>query len=97
MKNRPALWQDGFFRLLFLLLLFLLSRVFRDIPGHIHAAGTGVGQGVGHAAAVSDDEQPRVAGLEVVVQLHLHVIELHLHAVEQGVVVGGAGAILSRA
>ena len=53
-------------------------------------------QAYGHivSAAVADDEQARVAGLEVVVQLHLHVIELHLHAIEQGVVVGGAGGDL---
>ena len=49
---------------------------------------------MGHAAAVADDEQARVAGLEVLVQLDLHVIELHLHAIEQGVVVGGAGGDL---
>ena len=35
-----------------------------------------------------------MAGLEVLVQLDLHVIELHLHAIEQGVVVGSAGGDL---
>ena len=49
---------------------------------------------MGDAAAVADDEQVFVAGLEIFVQGHLHVIKLHLHAVEQGVVVGGAGGDL---
>ena len=35
-----------------------------------------------------------MAGLEILVQLHLHVVELHLHAVEQRVVAGGAGGDL---
>ena len=63
----------------------------------MYAAGGGVGQGVGDAAAVADDVQAGVAGLQAVVDLHFHVVEFHLHAVEQGVVVGGAGATLSKA
>ena len=34
-----------------------------DVPGHIHAAGAGMGQGVGDAAAVADDEQALVGRL----------------------------------
>ena len=58
------------------------------------AAGRGVGQGVGDAAAVADDVKAGIAGLQPVADLDFHVVELDLHAVEQGVVVGGAGGHL---
>jgi len=43
---------------------------------------------VGHTAAVSDDVEPRMVGLEVVIEPDLHVVELDLHAIEKGVIVG---------
>ena len=54
------------------------------------AAGGGVGQGMGDAAAVTDDVQTVVLGLQAAIHLHLHIVEFHLYAVQQGVVVGGA-------
>ena len=56
----------------------------------MHAAGGGVAQRVGDAGAVADDEEAGAGGLQVLVDLHFHVVELDLHAVEQRVVVGGA-------
>ena len=58
------------------------------------AAGGGVGEGVGDAAAVADDKQAGVAGFQLLAHFHFHVVELYFHAVEQGVVVGGAGGDL---
>ena len=55
------------------------------------AAGGSVAEGVGDAAAVTDDVKSLVAALQVGVDLHLHVVELHFHTVEEGIVVGGAG------
>lgn len=59
-----------------------LSRFLCDFPRHIDAAGGGVGEGVGHAAAVADNVKSRIFCLEVFAQLHLHVVELDLHPVE---------------
>ena len=67
------------------------------MPGYIHAAGAGMGQGVGDTAAVADDEQALVGRLQIFVQLDLHIVELYLHTIEQGVVIGGAGGDLSSA
>ena len=58
------------------------------------AAGGGVGEGVGDAAAVADDKQAGIAGFQLLARFHFHVVELYFHAVEQGVVVGGAGGDL---
>ena len=49
---------------------------------------------MGDAAAVADDVQPRIPGLQMFIHSHFHIVELDLHAVEQGVVVGGAGGDL---
>ena len=65
--------------------------------GDVDAAGGGVGEGMGDAAAVSYDIQPLELGFQVLVHLYLHVVELHLHAVKQGVLVGGAGSNLVHA
>ena len=65
--------------------------VLRQIAGHEDAAGAGVGQGVGDAAAVADNEQALVRRLQMLIQRNLHVVELHLHAVQQRIVAGGAG------
>ena len=43
---------------------------------------------MGHTAAVSDDEQSWMTGLEMLVQRHLHIIKLNLHAIEQRIVIG---------
>ncbi len=45
---------------------------------------------MGHAGAVANDEKALPAGLQMLVDLHLHVVELDLHAVQEGIVVGGA-------
>ena len=45
---------------------------------------------MGDAAAVADDVQAGVLGLQVLVYGNLHVVELDLYTIEQGVVVGGA-------
>ena len=60
------------------------------------AAGGGVGEGVGDAAAVADDKQAGIAGFQLLAHFHFHVVELYFHAVEQGVVVGGAGGDLDQ-
>ena len=69
----------------------------QDVARHVYAACGGVGQGVRDTGAVADDIQTGALGLEIVVDLDFHIIELDLNAVEQSVVIGGAGAILSRA
>ena len=61
-----------------------------DAAGYVDAAGGGVGEGMGDAAAVTDDVEARVLGFQVVVYGDFHVVELDLYAVEQGVVIGGA-------
>ena len=73
---------------------FCFLQALCDVPGHIHTAGTGMGQGVSDTAAVTDDEQALVGRFQILVQLDLHVVELDLHAVEQGVIIGGAGGDL---
>ena len=40
------------------------------------------------AAAVADDEQPFMAGLQILIQLHAHIVKLDLYAIQQGVVIG---------
>ncbi len=55
------------------------------------AAGRGVGEGVGNATAVADDVKSGIAGFQLLVDLHFHIVELDLHTVKEGVVVGGAG------
>ena len=67
---------------------------FGDAPGNVNAAGGGMRQGMGDAAAVADDIQTGMAGLQLVADFHFHVVELDFHAVEQGVFVGGAGSHL---
>ena len=59
------------------------------MPCDIHAAGGCMGQRVGHAASVTDDIQARVFALEILVNLHFHIIELNFDTVQQGIVVGG--------
>ena len=49
-----------------------------------------MGEGVCHTAAVADDVQAGVIGLEIFIQADFHVVEFYFHAVEQGVVVGCA-------
>ena len=53
-----------------------------------------MGQGMGHAAAVTDDVKALVTAFQVLVQFHFHVVEFDLHAVEQGIVIGGTGCDL---
>ena len=65
-----------------------------DAPGYMDAAGGGVGQGVGNAAAVADDIKAGVAGFQMLADLYFHIVELDLYAVEQGIIVGGAGGYL---
>ena len=63
----------------------------------MNAAGGCVGQRVGDAAAVTDDKEAGIAGLQTVVDLHFHIVELHFHAVQQGIVIAVPGATLSSA
>lgn len=58
-----------------------------DAPRHVDAACRCMREGVGDAAAVSDDIEPRVLGLQMLVQRHFHIIELHLDAIEKRVVI----------
>ena len=60
----------------------LISYLFCNIPSHVDAAGGGVGQGVGDAAAVTDDVQAGIAGLQLVIHFHFHIVELDFHTVE---------------
>lgn len=63
----------------------------------MNAAGRSVGERVCHARAVADDEESGMFRLEIAVDGDLHVVELDFDAVEERVVSGSAGAILSRA
>ena len=58
------------------------------------AAGGGVGEGVGDAAAVTDDVKTGMTGFQPLVDLDFHIVELDLNAVEKRIVVGGAGCDL---
>ena len=58
------------------------------------AAGGSMGQRVGNAAAVTDDVQTGIAGFQLLVDLHFHVVELNLHAIQQGIIIGSAGGNL---
>ena len=49
---------------------------------------------MGDAAAVTDDVQAGVAGLQLLVDLYFHVVEFDLHAVQQGVVICSTGGYL---
>ena len=60
----------------------------------MYTAGVSVGQGVGNAAAVTDDVQTIITAHQLLVHFHFHVVELDLHAVEQGIVIGGTGGNL---
>ena len=60
----------------------------------MHAAGGGMGQGVGDAAAVADDVQPGQGRFQVLADGNLHVVELDFHTVQKGIIVGGAGGNL---
>ena len=50
-----------------------------------------MGQGVGHAAAVSDDIEAGMICLEIFIEIHLHVVELDFHTIEKCVIVGRTG------
>lgn len=50
-----------------------------------------------NAAAVTDDIKSLVGRLEMLVNINFHIVELDLNTVEKCVIVGCAGAILSRA
>ena len=65
-----------------------------DVARDKDAAGRGVGEGMGDAAAVADDVKAAVRGLKVLVERDLHVVELDLNAVEKRVVVRRAGGDL---
>ena len=52
------------------------------------AAGGGVGQRMGDAAAVADDIQAGIAALQVFVHFDFHVVEFHLDAVKQCIIIG---------
>ena len=47
-----------------------------------------MGQGMGHAASVTDDVQPRIDALQMFVQRNLHIVELDFHTIKKGIVVG---------
>ena len=49
---------------------------------------------MGDSAAIPDDVEAFVAGLQVLIDPDLHIVELDFHAVEQGAVVGRAGSDL---
>ena len=49
---------------------------------------------MGDAAAVADDVQSRVPGLQMLIHRHFHIVEFDLHAIEQSVIIGGAGGDL---
>ena len=68
--------------------------VFCDGTGHMDAAGRCMGKGMGNAAAVTDDKQTRIPGLQPVIYGNLHIVELHFHTVEKGIIIGGAGGNL---
>ena len=67
------------------------------VSGYIDTAGGCMGQGMSHTAAVTDDVQALVTAFQMFVQFHFHIIEFDFHTVEQGIVIGMPGAILSSA
>ena len=46
-----------------------------DPSCHMDAAGGGMGQGVGNAAAVTDDVQTIVAALQILVHRYFHIVQ----------------------
>ena len=65
-----------------------------DLSCDVDAACGSVGEGVGDAGAVADDEEAGDSGFEVGVYFDFHVIEFDFDAVEEGIVVSGAGCDL---
>ena len=51
-------------------------------PSHIHAACRCMGQGMGDAAAVSDDIQALIAGFQIIIYFNFHIVEFDLYAVQ---------------
>ena len=64
----------------------------QQVTRYIHAAGRCMGQRVCDTAAVADDIQAFMAGLQVLVDLDFHIVELDFHAVQQRVIVCRAGS-----
>ena len=58
-----------------------------EVTGHMHAAGTGMRQGMCHTAAVADHIQSFVCGLQILIYRNLHVVELDLDPVQQRIIV----------
>ena len=46
---------------------------------------------------IGDDIKTVVAALQILIYRYFHIVEFHFHAVQKGIVIGGTGAILSRA
>ena len=61
-----------------------------DLPSYIHTACGCMGQGVGYTTAVTDDVKTFVAGLQILIDVNLHVVEFDFNAIKQGVVIGSA-------
>ena len=47
-----------------------------------------------HAAAVSDNIESGVLGLQMLIDLNLHVVELNLDTIKQSVIIGSSGCNL---
>lgn len=54
---------------------------------HVYPGSGGMGKGVGHSAAVPDDIKPRVFGLQMFIDLHLHIVEFDFYTIKQSIVV----------
>ena len=54
---------------------------------YIDTAGRCMGQGMCHAAAVTDDVETFVAAFQMLIQFYFHIVEFYFYAVEQGVII----------
>ena len=64
-----------------LLSSFRNSQHFCNPSCDMNATGRGVRKRMGHAGTVATDVKAFVIGLQILVQLHFHVVELDLHAI----------------
>ena len=49
---------------------------------------------MGDAAAVTDNKETGISGLQFLIDFYFHVVEFDFHTVEQSIIIGGAGCNL---
>ena len=53
----------------------------------MHTAGGGMGEGVGDTAAVADDIQTFMEGLQGLIDFHFHIVKFDFYTLEEGIVI----------